>query len=227
LINGSDTRRAHHRERIWTMIDTTLAALTDHSITPTTLSALYDAYGDAAGAVGDLEAAGISTADISVLVNNQHGHSETSNAGTGAEAGAGVGAVVGGGAGVLAGLGMLAIPGIGPVVAAGWLIAALAGAAAGAGVGAAAGGIVGSMTTSGVPEDHAQVFAEGVRRGGALVSVRAQPDKVELIRSVLNRHSPVDPVTRGAAYRKAGWRAFDETATQYTAADAERERTLF
>jgi len=207
------------------MIDGTLAALKDHSITPTTLSALYDAYNDAAGAVGDLEAAGISTADISVLVNNLHNHPETSNAGTGAEAGASVGAVVGGGAVVLTGLGMLAIPGIGPVVAAGWLIAALAGAAAGAGVGAAAGGIIGSMTTSGIPEDHAQVYAEGIRRGGALVSVRAQPEKVELIRSVLNRHSPVDPDTRGTTYRSAGWRAFDETAAPYIAADAERERT--
>jgi len=208
-------------------MDTTLSALKDHSIVPTTLAALYDVYGHAEGAVRDLEAAGISANDISVVANNVHEHHETSNAGTGAGAGAGVGVIVGGGAGLLAGLGMLAIPGVGPVVAAGWLIATAAGAAVGAGAGAATGGIIGSMTHSGVPEAHARVYAEGVRRGGSLVSVRTLPEKAVLVRSILDRHHPVDPDTRGAAYRKSGWTAFDETAKPYTRAELERESTLY
>src|SRR6185437_13482826 len=101
-----------------------------------------------------------------------------SKAASGAGTGATTGAVLGGGAGLLAGLGMLAIPGVGPVVAAGWLVATLAGAGAGAAVGAAAGGLVGSLTAAGVPEREAHVYAEGVRRGSSLVTVRAGPDSI-------------------------------------------------
>lgn len=201
------------------MIDTTLAAVQDHSIPPTTVTALYDVHDHAEGAVRDLEAVGISTGDISVISSHAPENPERINTATGAEAGAGVGALLGGGAGLLAGLGMLAIPGVGPVVAAGWLVATMAGAAAGAGAGAAAGGIVGSMTQSGVAEEHAHVYAEGLRRGGVLISVRAQPEKCVLVRSVLDRHGPVDPDIRGAAYRKSGWVAFDAQATPYARAD--------
>ena len=62
----------------------------------------------------------------------------------------------------------MAIPGVGPVVAAGWLVATLAGAAAGA----ATGGILGALTQAGISNDDAQVYAEGLRRGGAVVSAR-------------------------------------------------------
>jgi hypothetical protein len=61
-----------------------------------------------------------------------------------------------------------AIPGLGPVVAAGWLTATAVGAAAGA----ATGGIVGALTEAGVSKDDASLYAEGVRRGGTLVSAR-------------------------------------------------------
>ena len=69
---------------------------------------------------------------------------------------------------LLAGLGLLAIPGVGPVVAAGWLVATAAGAAAGG----LTGGIVGALTQAGVSDEDAQVYAEGVRRGGTLVTAR-------------------------------------------------------
>src|SRR4029078_5806436 len=82
--------------------------------------------------------------------------------------GAGIGAGVGGTAGLLAGLGLLAIPGLGPVVAAGWLAATAVGAAAGA----ATGGVVGALTEAGVSREDAHSYAEGVRRGGTLVSAR-------------------------------------------------------
>ena len=48
------------------------------------------------------------------------------------------------------------------------------GAASGAGIGAAAGGLLGSLTGAGVSEEDAHVYAEGVRRGGTLVTVRAE-----------------------------------------------------
>ncbi len=98
------------------------------------------------------------------------------------------GTVLGGGAGLLAGLGMLAIPGIGPVVAAGWLVAT----ALGAGVGAASGGLLGSLIGAGVAETDAHTYAEGVRRGGTLVTVRAEGNQSAMVEAILAKHAAVD-----------------------------------
>ena len=155
-----------------------------------TVTGLYDNYANARAAVNALEDAGISSSNISIV--GREGETNKSYAGEGAATGARVGAVVGGTGGLLAGLGMLAIPGVGPVVAAGWLAATAAGAAAGAVAGGAAGGIIGSMTNAGVDEDDAHVYAEGVRRGSTLVSVRVEEDQGDVARSILNDNAPVD-----------------------------------
>ena len=102
-----------------------------------TISRVYDTYAQARNAVGAVEAAGIPSADISIVANKYVSEQyadvdDASKASEGAGTGAGIGGVVGGGAGLLAGLGMLAIPGLGPVVAAGWLAALAVGAVAGA-----------------------------------------------------------------------------------------------
>jgi hypothetical protein len=75
---------------------------------------------------------------------------------------AGIGAAIGGVGGLLLSFAGMAIPGVGPVLAAGPIVAALGGA----GLGAAAGGLIGVLTESGIPEDEAGLYAEGVRRGG-------------------------------------------------------------
>ena len=103
-------------------------------------------------------------------------------AGSGAAAGASVGAALGGGAGLLAGLGLLAIPGLGPVVAAGWLAATAVGAVAGG----AAGGLVGSLTSAGVNPEHAEIYAEGVRRGGSIVTARVDDTLAPRAESLLS-----------------------------------------
>ena len=131
---------------------------------------------------------------------------------TGSGAGASIGTILGGGAGLLAGIGALAIPGVGPVVAAGWLIATLTGA----GVGAAAGGLVGSLTGSGVSEEDAHVYAEGVRRGGTMVTVRASDARADEVRTIMTKDGHVNLVERGAEYRTAGWDRFDESSPTYT-----------
>jgi hypothetical protein len=194
-----------------------------------TLTGLYDDYADAEAAVRDLEAAGIRDGDISLLARNAGKVSkapvkEGNEAGPGAGAGAAFGAIVGGGSGLLAGLGMLAIPGIGPVVAAGWLVAAAAGAAGGAIVGGAGGGLIGAMIGNGVPEQDAHVYAEGVRRGGTLVSVRVEEAQAGTVYAILNRHHAVDPAERRRVYGRSGWTSFDENAPAYTEAEFERER---
>lgn len=188
-----------------------------------TVTGLYDQSSEARTAVSELETAGIASSDISI-VGRQDADSDT-YAGEGAATGAGLGAVVGGGGGLLAGLGMLAIPGVGPVVAAGWLAATAAGAAAGAAVGGIAGGLVGSLTSAGVDENEAHVYAEGMRRGGTLVTARVSQDQYELARIILNDSNAVDVNARRAMYEEEGWSGFDENRPQLTEEEAARERT--
>ena len=171
-----------------------------------TLSALFDRYDDAAAAVTKLEAAGVPHSDISLVGNK----TETTTAGTGdtaehAATGAGTGAtlgtILGGGAGLLAGLGLMAIPGVGPVVAAGWLVATLTGA----GIGAAAGGLTGSLTGAGVSETDAHAYAEGVRRGGSLLTVKADEAHAAVVERILEDHGAVDLDTRTQGWESEGW----------------------
>jgi hypothetical protein len=195
-----------------------------------TVTALYDSYDDAVSAVDALEAYGIPHADISMVsnnVDNRYDKDRPTKAAEDAGKGAGVGATVGGIGGLLAGLGLLAIPGIGPVVAGGWLVATVAGAAAGAVVGGAAGGLVGSLTKAGVPERDAHFYAEGVRRGGTLVTARVDDSRVAAARDILERYKWVDPAVRGAAYRQGGWTEFDETAPPYTPEQVAAERARY
>ena len=135
-----------------------------------------------------------------------------------------MGAVAGGTSGLLAGLGILAIPGVGPVVAAGWLIATAAGAVAGAVAGGAAGGIIGAMIKAGISEEDANVYAESVRRGGAMVVAKVSETQVSLAEDILQSADRVDVVSRGAAYREGGWSRFDETSRPLTHDEIEAER---
>lgn len=192
-----------------------------------TIVHLFDHYSDAEAAVMDLESAGIPHADISLLANRgpdyelaqEHDHADASS---GAGAGASVGTIIGGGAGLLTGLGLLAIPGVGPVVAAGWLVATLSGA----GVGAAAGGLLGALGGAGVSKEDSHVYAEGVRRGGSLVTVRTDDSRAVMVDEVLRRHDPVNVTHRADTYQSEGWSEFDHAADPYTPAqfDAERAR---
>src|SRR6478609_4040131 len=197
-----------------------------------TISRLYNSYDRAAQAVQDLEAAGVARSDISIVANNSDnwyaGNGGTTNGGTitnggtkrvdrdgdgvddraeGAGKGAGVGAAVGGTAGLLAGLGLLAIPGVGPVVAAGWLVATAAGAAAGG----MTGGIIGALTQAGVSDEDAHLYAEGVRRGGTLVTARVDDGAASKLEGVLDRSSLRTSDVR-SSYSKTGWKSFDPTS---------------
>jgi hypothetical protein len=208
-----------------------------------TISRLFDDYNAAHEAVRNLESVGVPAGEISILSNNadgwysndrsgmttgrpapkrvDHGEGIDDRAG-GASTGAGLGAVVGGAAGLLAGLGLLAIPGLGPVVAAGWLASTAVGAAAGG----ATGGVIGALTQSGVSGDDAHVFAEGVRRGGTLVTARVPDGDRARYEAILDLSS-VNVRDRGAAYRKAGWSQFDPSAAPYTTEQIRRERELY
>ncbi|RWD68710.1 general stress protein [Mesorhizobium sp.] len=193
----------------------------------TTVTGLFDDYQDASDAVSELEAIGVPRDDISIVANNSdnwYRDDETSEAGEDAAAGAGLGALVGGAGGLLTGLGIMAIPGVGPVVAAGWLAATAVGAVSGAVVGGAAGGIVGALTESGVPERDAHVYAEGVRRGGSLVTARVDDRLTGEAERILRGERSVNLDERRSAYEAGGWTGFDATAEPYDDIEAERDR---
>ncbi len=210
-----------------------------------TVTRLFDSHTQALSAVDDLEQAGVDKDRISIVSNNSDnwhaGHSHPGAKGPlgdangdgendtaeGAGKGATTGGLIGGAGGLLAGLGMLAIPGLGPVVAAGWLASTAVGAVVGAVAGGAAGGLLGALKEAGHTDEEANVYSEGVRRGGTLVSVKTHDADEARIEQLLNGRSGIDATTRGAAYREQGWSGFDDTAAPYSVDDISRERDLY
>ena len=178
-----------------------------------TVARLFDSYADATAAVRDLEAAGFKHDDISLVARSpdEAGTTEATGetgAATGGGTGATLGTLVGGGAGLLAGIGALAIPGVGPLVAAGWLVAAITGA----GVGAAAGGLLGALTQAGIGEEQAEVYAEGVRRGGNLVTLRTDESRAAEAEAIMQRHNAQDHDASTGSWSEAGWTRNDGMA---------------
>jgi len=176
-----------------------------------TIMRLYDHHTDAADAVHALREAGIPEHDISVLSRDDRVH--------GAATGAEIGAAVGGLAGLVAGLGLVAIPGIGPAAAVGWFAATLAGAAAGGW----AGGALGVLLQAGVSGDEAHAIAEGLRRGGTMVTARVPEADKDRCAAILDRGA-VNLAVRVAAYRQVGWTSFDPDAAPYSAEEIQQER---
>jgi hypothetical protein len=128
--------------------------------------------GAAEAIVSQLQSAGFTSSDISVLFPNKEGtkdfaHEHNTKAPEGAVAGVGTGGVLGGTLGLLAGIGALAIPGVGPFIAAGPIMAALSGAA----VGATVGGLTGALVGMGIPEYEAKRYEGRIKEGNYLISV--------------------------------------------------------
>jgi hypothetical protein len=121
----------------------------------------------------------------------------------------------------------MAIPGVGPVVAAGWLAATAVGAVAGAVAGGAAGGLIGALTDSGVSEEDAHLYAEGIRRGGSLVTARVDEAFAPEAEAILKGLNWVDPVERRAAYNEQGWTEFDDTLDPYAPDQIDQERKRY
>lgn len=193
-----------------------------------TITGLFDTHEQAADAVRSLRDLGIRSEDISLVANNAEGYviEDEDEVAEGASAGAGLGAILGGAGGLLAGLGTLAIPGIGPVVAGGWLLSTVVGAAAGAAIGGATGGLIGALVDAGISEPEAHVYAEGVRRGGSLVTARVEDEQVREAETVLHT-GRVDIDARRREYEKEGWQRFDEDAPAYTPDEVDAYRASF
>jgi uncharacterized membrane protein len=184
-----------------------------------TVVALYDNFDTARSAVEALVDAGFNRSDLSLVANNAAGEYDryvdvvkVNDGDVSAGEGAGFGAVVG----ALVGLGVALIPGVGPVLAAGPLAAALM-AGIGAASGAVTGGVVAGLVDFGVPEDHATNYAEGIRRGGTLVTVHLDQDEwADRAQSVLNRFNPVDIDERSGQWRSGGWTGSEPITSSQT-----------
>jgi len=142
----------------------------------TQVTYVYDDPSTAREVVSALEDAGFTSSEISIVRQHADGVTTTTadDDNDGGTTGATIGLVAGTGAGLLASLGMIAIPGIGPLVAAGVLATTLATAAAGT----ITGGLLGALVDYGVSPEHADIYAENVRRGGTLVSVKAEGERL-------------------------------------------------
>ena len=201
---------------------------------PIAICRLYDSYADANRVVIALEVAGLPPSETSMISNNSdawYKAAESTNvvplrkqgasgrtASDGKFESAAMGTAIGATAATAASLvTMLALPGIGAVVSVGWL-AAMA-------IGGMTGGPLGALTNASISEDDAQVFVEGVRRGGTLVAARVSPVDLPRIEPIMNR-SAVKLQERCELYRRSGWQAFDPNAIPYTADQVRSERAL-
>jgi len=61
------------------------------------------------------------------------------------------------------------------------------------------------LTTNGVPHDDARAYAEGVRRGHALIAVRCDDDEVDRVVDILDDDGVLDLDERQNAWRSEGW----------------------
>jgi hypothetical protein len=92
-------------------------------------------------------------------------------------------------------------------------------------IGGVAGGLLGALTNAGISEEDAQVFVEGVRRGGTVVAARVPQSEMPRIVPIMNQ-SAVNLQERSELYRKSGWQSYDPNAVPYTADQVRNERSL-
>jgi hypothetical protein len=203
-----------------------------------TLTRVYSDYASAELAVRELNTAGLGDSHIGIVASNADGWHKPGSGDVdpkhdkdrdgkddraeGATTGGGLGAIAGGAAGLAAGLGMLAIPGIGPVVAAGWLAALATGAVAGG----AAGGIIGALVESGTSKENAELYAEALRRGGAVVTAKVPDDEETKYAAIMDK-SAFDIAAREPNYRNSGWKGYDATAPSYSTEQVRQERESY
>ncbi len=125
---------------------------------------------------------GYSKDDVNLLMSDQtrdtyFADGDDSAMGSKALEGAGTGSAIGGTLGaIIAGIAAIGtsvlLPGIGLVVA-----GPIAAALAGAGAGGLTGGLIGALVGSGIPEENAAQYEEGIKNGGIVMGVNPRNDE--------------------------------------------------
>jgi uncharacterized protein (TIGR02271 family) len=76
----------------------------------------------------------------------------------------------------------------------------------------------------GVPDEEAGYYAEGVRRGGTLITVSAADEWADKAADIMRRYEVVDIDARVDHWRSQGWTGYDPDATAYTSEQTTTER---
>ncbi|GAB3634879.1 hypothetical protein GCM10027422_04690 [Hymenobacter arcticus] len=145
-----------------------------------TTSGIFRDRSSAEKAYQSLHERGYHKDDVNLLMSddtrksqfNDEYDAERTELGDKAMEGAGVGSAIGGTAGAIIGaiaaIGTsVALPGLGLIIA-----GPLAAALAGAGAGGLTGGLVGALVGSGIPEEHAAEYEQGIKNGGIVMGVK-------------------------------------------------------
>jgi hypothetical protein len=145
------------------------------------LTGMFRDRDSAERAYSSLSARGYTNDDVNVMMSDDtrkkyFDKSDADDDGLGSKAmeGAGTGSAIGGTLGAIVGavaaIGTsLLIPGLGIVVA-----GPLAGALAGAGAGGLTGGLIGGLVGSGIPEEHARKYEQGIKDGHIVMGVKTR-----------------------------------------------------
>ena len=84
------------------------------------------------------------------------------------------------------------------------------------------------FTRYGIPEEEANFYAEGARRGGAIVIARTHDGDAERAADIMAGHNPARYEDRSAAYQKEdNFDGYNADADLYTAKEATAERERF
>ena len=168
------------------MADTINSTTTTSSTTGNRmLTGLFNDRDSVEKAYGSLAARGYSKDDVNLMMadntrdryfgkdsvagESELGSKALEGAGTGSAIGGTVGAVVAS----IAAIGTnILLPGLGLVV---W--GPLAAALAGAGAGGLTGGLIGALVGSGIPEEHAKHYEQGIQNGGIVMGVTPRNDE--------------------------------------------------
>ena len=145
-----------------------------------TTTGLFRDRSSAEKAYSALHERGYSKEDVNLVMSDDtrkthfgdNGSNSNTELGDKAMEGAGVGSAIGGTAGAIIGaiaaIGTsVALPGLGLIIA-----GPLAAALAGAGAGGLTGGLVGALVGSGIPEEHAAEYEQGIQNGGIVMGVK-------------------------------------------------------
>ena len=147
------------------------------------MSGMFRDRSSAEKAYQSLSSRGYGKDDVNVMMSDEtrktHFGDDTAHTDLGDKAmeGAGVGSAIGGTAGAIIGaiaaIGTsVALPGLGLIIA-----GPLAAALAGAGAGGLTGGLVGALVGSGIPEEHAAEYEQGIKNGGIVMGVKPRNDE--------------------------------------------------
>ena len=94
----------------------------------------------------------------------------------------------------------------------------------GTGIGDRISNFVGNLFGSDVDESDRGIYAESLRRGSTLVTVKAEDQLVDTAAEIMNRHGAVDIDQRAAQYQASGYTGFDAAAPAVTADQIRQER---